>query len=349
MRIAIDISPLSSGHKVRGVGFYLQHLKDALLTYYPNNEYTFFTSQGEIPKKVDVVHYPYFEPFFVTLPIKKRFSTVVTVHDLTPRVFPKEFPVGIKGAVRWRLQRLLLRQADAILTDSENSKKDITRLAGIPATKISVAYLAAGDEFERIPQKEAETVRNTYNLPGKFALYVGDVTWNKNVPNIVEASIKAKVPLVIVGKALGQETFDRKNPWNADLVKVKALVKDNQNIHILGFVPDDDVVGLYNCATLCVFPSRYEGFGLPVIEAMKCGCPVITSYAGSLEEVAGNGAYIVNPDDVDDIAHGISDIFNSPKLQEEFRKKGFEQAKKFSWRLTAEKTMEVYEKVGKII
>ena len=122
MKIAIDISPLQSGHKVRGVGFYLTYLKKALLTYYPDNDYTFFHQGEEIDKSVDLVHYPYFDPFFMTLPLIKKRKTVVTVHDLTPLVFPEHFPAGMKGNLRWQLQKYNLRHVDGIIADSEASK-----------------------------------------------------------------------------------------------------------------------------------------------------------------------------------------------------------------------------------
>src|SRR6266576_1073935 len=114
MRIAIDVSPLKSGHKVRGVGFYLTYLKKALLEFYPDNEYFFFEKGQEINKSVDVVHYPCFDPFFHTLPFFKKYKTVVTVHDLTPLVFPQHFPAGIKGTLQWQLQRLNLQKVDGI-------------------------------------------------------------------------------------------------------------------------------------------------------------------------------------------------------------------------------------------
>src|SRR5260221_14616440 len=102
MKIAIDVSPLESGHKIRGVGFYLSYLKKALTDYFPENDYIFFKKNEPIDSSVDVVHYPYFDPFFLTLPFIKKHKTVVTVHDLTPLVFPKHFPAGLKGQLRWQ-------------------------------------------------------------------------------------------------------------------------------------------------------------------------------------------------------------------------------------------------------
>ncbi len=346
MKIAIDISPLSSGHKVRGVGFYLEHLKKALLKYFPQHEYIFFTQQNEVPEDLDVLHYPYFDPFFLTLPFARKHKTVVTVHDLTPLVFPREFPVGIKGTLKWRLQRLSLKNVDGILADSFASKKDIERLAGIQPKKIDVAYLAAGEEFRQIQDLIfKKQVIEKYGLPEKFALYVGDVTPNKNLPRIVEACLKETIPLVMVGKALAQESFDRKNPWNKDLVTVKKLIKNEKNIFVLGFVTSEELVALYNSATVCVMPSLYEGFGLPIVEAMACGCPVIASHGGSLKEVAGNSAFIVNPENIESIAGGLRTVFDSEIRQRELREKGLVVAGSFSWEKTAQETLKMYEKV----
>ena len=108
MKIAIDISPLSTGHKVRGVGFYLRHLKDALEKYYPQHTYVLFKDSRDIPEDVDLIHYPYFDPFAVTQPLMKKKPTVVTVHDLTPLRFPEHFPSGIKGRLKWQLNKGIL-------------------------------------------------------------------------------------------------------------------------------------------------------------------------------------------------------------------------------------------------
>ena len=345
MKIALDISPLSSGHKVRGVGFYLHHLKDALVKYFPENEYIWFEKLSELTKLVDVVHFPYFDPFTLTLPLKRSYKTVVTVHDLTPIVFPQEFPAGFKGMLKWRIQRLALKSVDGVITDSECSRKDVMKLIGMPAKKVSVAYLAAGEEFKQVSPSEVKRVRQKYHLPEKFALYVGDVTANKNVPRIMKAAIQANIPLVMVGKALAQEKFDTTSPWNKDLVEVKFILKQVHNILLLGFVPDEDLVALYNSATLAVMPSIYEGFGLPVVEAMQSGCPVVSSHGGSLAEVTGEAAYVVDPLNIDNMAEGLSKVFYDEKLQMLLQKKGLQQAKKFSWQQTAADTLKVYERV----
>ena len=350
MKIAIDISPLKIGHflqhRVRGTGFYLDNLKKSLLEYYPQNQYIFFTRGENVPKDVDLVHYPYFEPFFLTLPIFNRHKTVVTVHDLTPLVFPGNFPGGFKGNLRWQIQKSGLKKANAIITDSRSSKSDLVDYAGIDKDKINVIYLASGKEFKRIDdiKKKAE-LRKKYELPDKFVLYVGDVTWNKNLPGLLLAAKKDRIPLVMVGKALINTNYDKTNPWNKDLDMVRILADADRNIIRLGFVPTEDLVTLYNIASVFVMPSLYEGFGLPLLEAMACGCPVVTSKNGSIPEVVGDAAFFVDANDVNSIAHGITKIFTDTSLQKDLSAKGFKRAQKFSWQKTAEETVGVYQKI----
>lgn len=346
MKIAIDSSPLISGHKVRGSGYYLKNLKKSLLDL--NSEEVLIFFEKKLPnEKVDLIHYPYFDPFFITLPLLKKQKRIVTVHDLTPIIFEEHFPRGLKGEIKWKIQRRSLLDSDAIITDSQNSKEDITKILGFPEEKIFVIYLAASEIYK---PKDSEIVSreiSKFHLPEKFALYVGDVTWNKNLPNLVEAIKRIKVPLVMVGKALSQNDFDEKNPWNSDLLKVNEMIKGESNFIKLGFVSDEELVNLYNSATLLTMPSLYEGFGLPIIEAMSCGCPVVTSDRGSLKEVSGDGAYFVDPDSVSSIAKGIGTVFSSNDIQKKLSKMGILQSSKFSWEKTANDTMNVYKKIIK--
>ena len=327
-------------HRVRGSGVYASNLIKSLRKNYPRDSF-FICSSNNIPD-VDIVHYLYFEPFFRTLPIIKKNKTVVTVHDLIPFVFPKDFPAGIKGNINWFFQRLALKNCDAIITDSDSSKKDILKYTGVKEEKVDVVYLAADTIFKE-DKSQNSRIKKKYGLPEKFALYVGDVTWNKNLPRILEAIKDKNIPLVLVGKALTREDFDKQNPWNQDLLKVKDFIKDNSKIHVLGFVENNDLVGLYNAATVFVMPSLYEGFGLPVLEALSCGCPVVTSKAGSIPEVAGDAAYYVDAKNINSIANGIEDVYSNDGLMNRLSEKGFLQAKKFSWRKTAELTFKVYQ------
>lgn len=350
MNIAIDESPLKTGHflqhRVRGTGFYIENLKKSLLRYYPKNKYTFFTRGENLPKDIDLVHYPHFEPFFLTLPLCKSYPTVVTVHDLTPLVFPKHFPAGIRGKIKWQIQRWSLRSAAAVITDSQSSKNDIVQYTGISDIKVHVVYLAAGEEFKKLEvrSKKLEVI-SKYNLPAKFVLYVGDATWNKNLPNLIRAIQKINLTLVMAGKATAKQDFDRTNPWNYDLAAIEGLAKNDKRIIRLGFIPQEDLVMLYNAATVFAMPSIYEGFGLPVLEAMACGTPVVAAKGGSLAEVVGDAGLFVNPYDIDSITNGINEVFFTKKLQEKFSKKGLSQAGKFFWEKTAEQTTKVYEAV----
>jgi len=351
MKIALDMSPLKSGHylqhRVRGTGFYLQNLKASLEKYYPENKYIYFNRGDSLEKDIDIVHYPYFEPFFLTLPVFSKNKKIVTVHDLTPLVFPDHFKSGLKGNLKWQIQKKGLRNADAIITDSESSKRDIIKYVDIDSAKIKVVYLAAGEEFKIIQNSESiiQNLRKKYNLPEKFILYVGDATWNKNLPRLIEAVSKINVSLVMVGKALIDNEIDTQNPWNKNLVVVQKLAEENKNVFRLGFVSSRDLVALYNAATLFVMPSIYEGFGLPILEAMSCGCPVVASKGGSLAEVVETAGKYVDPYDIASIAKGISEIFNDSNLQKELSQKGIIQSKKFTWSKTARETMDIYKSV----
>ncbi len=347
MRIALDISPLSSGHKVRGVGFYLKHLKDALEKYYPQNTYILFKDRSEIPQDIDLIHYPYFDPFTINHPLRKTVPTIITVHDLIPLKFPEYFPVGIKGRLKWQLNKGILGTMDRIITDSQSSMQDIVEIVGYPQERVDIVHLAAGENFKKfsLQKSDIRELIEKYNIPEKFILYVGDVTWNKNLPRLVEAVIDTDIPLVMVGKALTEQDYDHSHPWNSDLVKVQKMIEGNSKVLPLGFVEDKDLVALYNAATLFVFPSLYEGFGLPILEAMACGTPVVTSRSGSLEEIAGEAAYLVDSERVESIAHGIKTVFSNEKMQQELAEKGLQRANEFSWEKTAKETIAVYDKV----
>ena len=348
MRVAIDVSPLRNGHfmqhSVRGTGFYLTNLLSALKKNFPQVEFIEFT-RGDSLSHVDIIHYPYFEPFFRTLPLSYKAPSVVTVHDVTPLRFPDLFPPGIKGKLKWQMQRYALQKASHIITDSEHSKKDIHEIASIPQQKISAIPLAAAAHFKKVQYAtdERKKILKKFNLPEKFALYVGDATPNKNLPVLIKAVEISHVPLVMVGKALSADVFDKSHPWNKDLVLVKEKTKNNPLFHILGFLQTNDLVALYNMSSVFVFPSFYEGFGLPVIEAMSCGAPIITTRSSSLPEVGGEAVVYVDENHPKSFADQIDRIVASKETAKALSEKSLIQAKKFSWDITAEKTMKVYQ------
>ncbi len=349
MRIALNISPLFSGHKVRGAGFYVERLKEAYLKYYSKHEYVFFTRISELNGKFDVVHYPFFDPFFLTAPVFKRSPLVVTIHDLIPLIFPQHFPAGIKGKIKWQIQKILLSRTDAVITDSISSKKDISRVADIHEDKTHVIYLSAGEEFRQLKnsKNKSDEIRRKYNLPSKFVLYVGDATWNKNLVNLIKAIEKTDIQLVMVGKALVDKNIDGHNIWNKDLIESKNLIHNKIQFITLGFLPTEDLVAIYNCATVAILPSFYEGFGLPIVEAMKSGCPVIASDRGSIPEVAGDAVLYIDPYNINNISETINRLCKDAELRRRLIRKGFIQADKFSWKKTAENTIALYEKIKK--
>lgn len=348
MVIGIDNSPLVSthklAHKIRGTGFYTKNLIEALQKYHPENEYVLFTQGERIEGKLDIYHYPYFEPFFLSLPFRKRGKTIITIHDLAPLVFPEMFPVGIKGKLKYSLQKLLAKRADAIITDSESSKKDIIKLLGFEQNQVYSIPLAAGEQFVKksISREEKEMLQKKYGLPEQFALYVGDATPNKNLKRLVDAAILADIPLVMVGGALTKQDINVNHPWNRDIVYVQKKALENKKIQLLGYVTDKDLVDLYNIAELFVFPSLYEGFGLPVLEAAACGCPVVTSMGGSLPEVMGESALYIDPYSVQDISEKMTEMLTDKKIQKKYSELGLIQAGKFSWEKTANLTVKVY-------
>lgn len=346
MVVAIDQSPVSDPsrvlHRVRGTGSYIRDLLKALQEYHPEHTYIDYSQRSVT--ETDVVHIPYFEPYFFTIPSKKTAKTIITVHDVIPLVFPKFFPSGISGKIRWLIQRKRLQSVDAIITDSQCSRRDIIKVANVKPDKVHVVCLSASEEMKSIEsEQKKKEVREKYSLPDTFALYVGDATWNKNLPRLVAAAEQSEIPLVMAGSALVKENIDTSNPWNRDLVKVQEMIKSSTIVRSIGFVDSGDLPVLYTLATVFVMPSLYEGFGLPVLEAMKCGCPVITTRQGSLEEVASDASYYVDAYSVESIAVGIKTVVEDTALRKTLSEKGKHRAAEFSWKKVANETMQIYE------
>ncbi len=340
--IGFDISPLFTGHEIRGVGFYTQRLLPELKQF-REIEIKELKSKEEIEREgYDLLHVPYFSPYFFSLPSGNKKPLIVTVHDLIPLKYPDHYPPGIKASLRWFWQKRLLKKAAAIITDSRASKKDIIEILNYPAEKIKVIYLAAGKEFKKIDSQILfKKIKEKHQLPDKFVLYVGDVNWNKNIPSLVKAGKILNIPLLIAGKQAVAEDFDKDHPENKDLVWFQKEAKENNLIRPLGFVATDELVVLYNLATVYCQPSFDEGFGLPVIEAMACGCPVVSSDRGPLPEIIGKAGILVKPSP-EKLAKGIKKAI---KEKETLITLGLKKAKEFSWQKTAKRTLSVYTQV----
>lgn len=337
MKIAFDISTLQSGHKRRGIGFYTKNLLEALQK--KNIDIQTFVSLKEI-KTADIVHFTTFDFFFPTLKLDKRFRNVVTIADITPLIFPKHYPPGLRGKWNWWKQRRTLNKVDHIITISEYSKKDICQYLTIPEEKVSVTYLAPADHFKPTKQK------SKYNLPEKFVVFVGSVNWNKNIVVMAQAAVNAGVNFVLVGKSF-ETKYDLDHPELREYKEFRERFAKNPLIHILGFVSDEELVAILNQATALLYVSRYEGFGLPILEAQACDLPVITSVTSSMPEIAGDGALFVHPDNIDEISQTIQHVTEDESLQKQLIEKGRKNVKRFSWEKTAEQTIQIYEKVFK--
>ena len=293
--------------------------------------------------KYDLLHYSYFHPYFLTLPAKKPTrGMVVTIHDLIPLIYPVHNPPGIRGRLNFLEQKRRLRNADAIITISETSKKDICRFLKINPDKIHVVYLAPKDIFKsKVSDSMYRYIESKYKLPAKFVLYVGDINYNKNIPGLIKAVKLSGIPLVIVGKnALKIEELAQSNhPEHIHLKEILTDIK-SKGVVRLGFVPDEDLAAIYGLAGVYCQPSYYEGFGLVILEAQACGCPVITSNTSSMPEIAGKGAILVDPYSVDDIIRGMKEV---SKNREKVVKAGFGNIKRFSWEKCARETLKVLE------
>lgn len=350
-KIAIDVSPTLDANSKRGVGFYTKNLVESLQKEVKSNpDYQNFSIDliENCKFKIEnysLVHYPYFDPFKLTLPVKK-IPTIITVHDLIPRQFKAHFPVGLKGEIKWLIQKNRLKKADYIITDSHTSKYIIADITKYPVDKIYTIYLAASSLFKPIIEKKIlQKIKKKYQLPDKFVLYVGDINWNKNIPRLVNACLDLKYPLVIVGTAATRKNVEN-HPWNQDLLWLQSIALKYQSTRILtlpGFVPDADLVSIYNLATLYCQPSIAEGFGLPVLEAMACGCPVSYSLTSSLEEIVDYNGQPFNPTSTTSIKKAIKTVWTNPVLQDKLSQKGLKHSQTFSWRQAALQTLAVYK------
>jgi glycosyltransferase involved in cell wall biosynthesis len=369
MVVGIDVSPLHTGHKVRGIGFYVQRLIKALKKL-ENSKIPAASSASKAGKQIkikelkskeeikrqdyDLLHIPYFNPYFLTMPWPWQISKpiVVTIHDLIPVKYPNLYPPGIKAKVYWQIQKLLLKQAKLVITDSFASKYDIADLTGFPSDQIFVTYLAAGEEFKKLTTNSEQliAIREKYDLPDTFALYVGDVNRNKNIPGLVKACKKINLPLVIVGKQAVSKNYDKSHVENNDLVWLQNYfencnlkIENSKFLNLVGFVAMEDLVALYNLARVYCQPSFDEGFGLPVLEAMACGCPVVSSNRGSLPEVVGEAGLLTEPT-VAGLAKALRKIhYNDSNDYNNLIEKGLKRAAEFSWEETAQKTAEIYQ------
>jgi len=279
----------------------------------------------------------------VMLPQRKG-RRVVTVQDLTCLQFPQFHP-WLRRALFQLGVRRAARLADAIIVPSSATKRDIVRRFRPAEEKIRVVPLAAGEHFVPLSLEESMPVLSRYELAYRnYLLFVGNVEPRKNLLALIEAynRLRAATPLAPRLAIAGGTGWK-----NRSIHRAAAASPATADIRFLGYVPDAELPALMNGALALVYPSIYEGFGLPPLEAMACGTPVITSNRSSLPEVVGDAALLVDPDDRAELADAMARIVDQEPLREDLRERGLKQAQRFSWEETARLTLRVYEGVGR--
>ena len=287
--------------------------------------------------RVDVAHVPYWAPplFFSAAPL------VVTIHDLIPRLLPP-YRGGALARAYTALVSAATPRASLILADSEASRRDIIDNLRLPEKKVRRIYLAADQRYRPDGNLATEhACRWKYGLPMKYGLYLGGFDVRKNVPALLEAWAKNHLarhsPLVLAGFV---PKPDRR--LFADYADLTARLGLTSAVKFIGPVDEADKPTLYRGAAVFVYPSRYEGFGLPPLEAMSCGTPVITTRCASLPEVVGQAAIMVSPDDPSALGQAILACLIEPGTAHALRERGLEQARQFTWQKTARDTAKAY-------
>jgi len=313
-----------------------------IIPYYPDIRYhsilwgRIISLQKKIFSGFDIVHNP--APFpLLTKPGKHYVSTI---HDLIPVLFPEWdlFPRVMSSKLHFPK---LIGDSDRIIAVSHNTKRDLMSTYGVPEDKISVIYEGASGSYRELSPLTVAAIRRKYNLSNPFVLFVGTLEPRKNIPTLLKAFsvCKKKIPtlkLVIVGQ----------KGWKyAEIFSTLAHLHLENEVIFLQYVPHEDLPGIFNAADLFVYPSLYEGFGLPPLEAMQCGVPVITSNTSSLPEIVGEGGAMVSPYNVQELADMMSLLLSDDNLRKENIRYGLSRAQMFSWEKCAQQTQKVYDEI----
>jgi len=286
-------------------------------------------------EKIDLFFSPY-----PKMPILSGCKKVITIHDLTP-ICLDIYREGLTTNAQYISHYIYARCANAIITDSEYSKNDIVKILKIPERRVHVIYDAVEEHFwKRHKPDNIRKVRSKYKVPEKYIFYVANMNPHKNLKTLIKAyfqlskSLKKKFSLVIAGSKSGQYP---------ELFKLVQDLELSKNVLFPGFIDDKDLPALYQGATLFVFPSLYEGFGLPPLEAMTSGIPVIASNATSLPEVINDAGILVNPKDIKAFTNAITIVLSNPGIQNELSLRGLKRAKKFCQSKTAQNILTLFE------
>ena len=290
-------------------------------------------------ERPDVFHSPHY-----VLPPAIRCRSVVTIHDTIHLTFRQYLPNRMAYAYAKASMWAAARRSNRILTVSEASKRDIVRLLDVPPDKVVVVHNAIDERFWVAPDADdVARVRERFQLDQRFILYVGNIKPHKNLVRLIEAFHElrrgelADLKLLIIGDEISKFPALRRAVHQHKLHK---------HVRFLGYLPDETLAVLYRLAAAFAFPSLYEGFGLPPLEAMASGTPVVTSNVSSLPEVVGEAAVLVDPYDIGSIADGLRRVLTSPALAEDLRCKGLARARAFSWEQSVAKTWVVYQEIA---
>jgi glycosyltransferase involved in cell wall biosynthesis len=272
---------------------------------------------------------------------RSRTRWIVTLHDAFAYVQPQLHNRLDNWRYRWMLPRLI-RRADSVITVSQCSRQDLIHHLKLPDEQVRVIAEGVDEKFRPIvDERERRQVLARYGIKPPYLLYLGAITARKNITQLLEAFARVcqrhpDLILVVGGK----------RQWHTDEVDMAlAHGESMQQVHFTGYVRDADLPALYSAASAFVFPSSYEGFGLPPLEAMACGTPVITSNTSSLPEVVGDAALTINPSDVDELAAAIERALTDQNLRADLRRRGLARAARFTWERTARETLDAYEHV----
>jgi glycosyltransferase involved in cell wall biosynthesis len=370
MRIAFDGTTLTAGRT--GVGYYTEHLLQHLASEVERtgDELIVISNKGidtaaPLPKHVQVYTRRQF-PLRIgwmqllasqvlrdlkpdvahftngMIPPGAPVPTVVTIHDMSLRLHPRCHPVR-RLLINRPLLALAIRSASAIVTVSHSAKRDLLKLHRIDPDRVNVVHEAAAPGFSPVHDRaRLESVRRQYALPDRFVLYVGTIEPRKNLPRLMQAMAIARAQ----GMSHGLVCAGPYGWASRDLVDVVERCGLRDVVHFTGYVPVEDLAAIYNLGEVFAFPSVYEGFGLPVVEAMACGTPVLTSNTSSLDEIAAGAAETVDPYDVDAMAAALLRLAGDAEWRRELSARGLARARRFSWERTAKEMLAAYQRAA---
>jgi glycosyltransferase involved in cell wall biosynthesis len=287
--------------------------------------------------RLDVLHSPHY-----SMPVAAGCASVVTFHDMTFFIYPEVHKTYKKLFFR-SMMRLSARRADAIIAISESTRADILRILKRRADDVCTVMYGIDRQFQPVQDRALiDQTRRQHRLPDPFILYVGNLEPRKNIPTLVRAFAK----LVEKGLPHSLVLAGSRGWMDDDIFKTIQDLGLQSRVLLPGFCEQSELPALYSAASLFVYPSLYEGFGLPVLEALACGVPVITSNISSMPEVAGQAAILVDPHDSDELAKAMVRILTDPAKSEELARTGRQRASLFTWERTAQQTVDVYRRVA---